>query len=435
MSETTTANVWVAKGVVEERRIVIPEIPARGLLLEVTANGICGTDAHLIGSQPSSPLVLGHEIVGRIVAFGVSHPRTDAADNPIAEGDGIALFPWVPCLTCWGCRRFGPSATTCSNPFVYGIPPEALGLPPLSGQSVAPELSGGFGRHLVVKPGTYFWRVPESMPHEIAALLDPLAVAVRSVDVLKTAPGTWDEVIRPDATAVVLGAGAIGLLAALVLQTAGVSDVIMSGSRPSRLGLAKEIVGDSVLDINEMDAAQRKDYVRGRTHGRGADIVIDATNQPTSLGEALGLVRRLGSVVEVGNIVSEGKRIEIDPAKDICQTNVRLLGVAANPPQSYSEAMALLARHEQLPFERLISSRRSFSELHEALADLAADSVKVLLVAKDMTDKQHLKNVLTCTTGAGLTDPPAKSSTPSRPGMPPSPRRRSKTACNWPQTR
>ena len=382
MTETTTANVWVSRGVLEERRIEIPEIPANGLLIEVTANGICGTDAHLIGSTPSAPLVLGHEIVGRIVAFGSTHPRMDADDNPLAEGDAIALFPWLPCLVCWGCRRFGPSATTCSNPFVYGIPPEALGLAPLANQSAAPELSGGFGRHLVVKPGTYFWRVPEGMPHEIAALLDPLAVAVRSVDVMKTAPGTWDEVIRPDSTAVVLGAGAIGLLAAMVLQSAGVTDVIVSGSRASRLGLARHIVGDSVLDIHDLDAEQRRQYVLDRTNGRGADLVIDATNQPASLGEALGLVRRLGTVVEVGNIVSEGKTIQIDPAEDICQKNVRLLGVAANPPQSYSEAMALLARHEQLPFDRLISSRHTFSHLPDALADLAGDTVKVMLVAE-----------------------------------------------------
>jgi len=264
---------------------------------------------------------------------------------------------------------------------VYGIPPEALGLPPLERAPDSVELTGGFGRHLVVKPGTYCWKIPESMPHEIAALLDPLAVAVRSVDVMKTAPGTWDEVIRPDSTAVVLGAGAIGLLAAMVLRSAGVTNIIMSGSRPSRLSLAKDIAAEHVLDIHEADIDERRRYVLDRTHGRGADLVIDATNQPSALGEALGLVRRLGTVVEVGNIVATGEKLTIDPAQDICQKNVRLLGVAANPPQSYSEAMALLARHDELPFGRLITGRHSFSELPAALADLAGDSVKVMLLA------------------------------------------------------
>jgi len=377
----TTANVWVSQGVVEQQVVTIPDIADGGLLIEVTANGICGTDLHLINTSPSNPLVLGHEIVGRIVDFGSIHSRVDAAGAPLTEGDSIALFPWLPCLVCWGCRRFGPAATTCSNPFVYGIPPEALGLPPLARTPNSVELTGGFGRHLVVKPGTYFWKVPESMPHEIAALLDPLAVAVRSVDVMKTAPGTWDEVIRPDSTAVVLGAGAIGLLAAMVLRSAGVTNIIVSGSRPSRLSLAQDIAAEHVLDIHETDIDERRQYVLDRTHGRGADLVIDATNQPSALGEALGLVRRLGTVVEVGNIVGTGEKLAIDPAQDICQKNVRLLGVAANPPQSYSEAMALLARHNELPFDRLITGRHSFSALPAALADLAGDSVKVMILA------------------------------------------------------
>ena len=381
-SETTTASVWVGEGVVEEWTVAIPEIPAGGLLIEVTANGICGTDLHLISSKPKRPLVLGHEIVGRIVAFGEGTAQADAAGNALAIGDGIALFPWLPCLRCWSCRRFGPAATTCENSFVYGIPPEALGLPESPRASGAPELTGGFGRHLVVKPGTYFWRVPESMPHEIAALLDPLAVAVRTVDMLKTAVGTWDEVIRPDSTAVVLGAGAVGLLASLVLRSAGVTDIIVSGSRPSRLAMARDLGAESVIDIHETDAATRRQLVLDRTNGRGADLVIDATNQPQSLTEALSMVRRLGSVIEVGNIVSTGETIRVDPAEDICQKNVRLMGLAANPPQSYSEAIALLSRHRELPFERLITGRHTFSSMNAALEDLAGDSVKVMLVAE-----------------------------------------------------
>lgn len=388
MPDTTTAHVWVGRNEVEEWSIPIPDIPAAGLLLEVTVNGICGTDAHLIRSTPSSPLVLGHEIVGRIVAFGSVHPRTDAADEPLREGDAVALFPWLPCLVCWGCRRFGPSATTCSNPFVYGIPPEALGLPPLVDDKPdtggpRTSLSGGFGRHLVVRSGTYFWKVPADMPHEVAALLDPLAVAVRSVDVARTAAGTWDEVIRPDSTAVVLGAGAVGLLAVMVLQAAGIENVIVSGSRPRRLALAERL-GAATIDIRSTNPEERRRAVLERTSGRGADLVIDASSQPTALGEALGMVRRLGTVVEVGNIVSTGESIPIDPAVQVCQQNVRLLGVAANPPQSYSEAMALLRRHERLPFRELITARRDFAHLGEALDDLAGDSVKVMLVAESV---------------------------------------------------
>jgi len=380
---TTTANVWVAEGTVESWELPLPEPPQGGMLLEVTANGICGTDLHLISQQPSKPLVLGHEIVGRIVAFGGGHSQRDAADEPLRVGDSVALFPWLPCLRCWACRRFGPAATTCTDSFVYGIPPEALGLAPLATTATAgPSLTGGFGRHLTVLPGTYLWRVPEHVPATIASLLDPLAVAVRVVDMARTATGTWDEALTPDATAVVLGAGAVGLLVAMTLRAVGVGNVIVSGSRPSRLSAAADIGATTVLDRNALSVDERRTAVMDHTSGRGADLVIDATNQPTALNEAFAMVRRLGTIIEVGNIVSSGVEVALDPARDVCQKNVRLLGVAANPPRSYAEAMALLSRHNEIPFARLITRVHGFDHLDAALEDLAGDSVKVVLTAQ-----------------------------------------------------
>lgn len=377
----TSANVWVGKNRLERRSLPLPEPPVQGLLLEVTANGICGTDVHLIGQDPTAPMILGHEIVGRVVAFGQGHPQTDAEGQPLREGDTVALFPWVPCLTCWSCRRFGPGATTCAEPFVYGVPPEAIGLTPLSAaEEAALPLTGGFGQHLAVRQGTYLWRVPETLSPAVASLLDPLAVAVRSVDLARTAPGAWDEVLTPDATAVVLGAGAIGLLTSLVLRHVGVGTVAVSGSRPGRLSLARELGIDRVMDIGELSADERRRVVHDMTGGRGADLVIDATNSPAALGEALALVRRLGTVIEVGNIVPTGSGITLDPARDICQRSVRLLGVSFNPPRSYTEGMALLSR-SGIPFERLIARSFSFDDVGSALEALSGDAVKVTLTA------------------------------------------------------
>ncbi|MCW7945173.1 hypothetical protein AAW14_24985 [Streptomyces hygroscopicus] len=376
--EVTSANVWVGKNRFERRTLPLPEPPEQGLLLEVTANGICGTDVHLVGQDPTAAMILGHEIVGRIVAFGPGHPHTDAEDQPLREGDTVALFPWVPCLTCWSCRRFGPGATTCSEPFVYGVPPEAIGLTPCATDESL-SLTGGFGRHLAVRPGTYLWRVPQSLSPAVASLLDPLAVAVRCVDLARTAPGAWDEVLTPDATAVVLGAGAIGLLTSLALRQVGVGTVVVSGSRPGRLEVARELGIDRVMDIGELGVDERRRAVHDMTGGRGADLVIDATNSPAALSEALAMVRRLGTVIEVGNIVPTGSSITVDPARDICQRSVRLLGVSFNPPRSYTEGMALLARNGSIPFERLITRSFSFDDIGSALEALGGDAVKVTL--------------------------------------------------------
>jgi len=99
--ETTTANVWVGRHRFETMEMPLPAPPAEGLVLEVTANGICGSDRHFVSGEPTAPLVLGHEIVGKIAGFGFGHPRMDAAGKTLREGDTVALFPWVPCLKCW----------------------------------------------------------------------------------------------------------------------------------------------------------------------------------------------------------------------------------------------------------------------------------------------------------------------------------------------
>ncbi|MGW7824750.1 zinc-dependent alcohol dehydrogenase [Streptomyces puniciscabiei] len=380
--ERTTAYAWVGSNRLELVTPPMPEPPAGGLLLEVTANGICGTDLHLLSREPKRPFVLGHEIVGRIVAFGAGHDRRDADDRPLTEGDQAALFPWVPCRWCWACRRFGPAAATCTEAFVYGIPLEDIGLQGRTPAGEGPALTGGFGRHLAVLPGTYLWRVPNDMPTGIASLLDPLGVAVRSVDLARTGSGTWDETITADATAVVLGAGPVGLLTGLVLRSAGVGTVIVSGSRPGRLAAARDVGMDLVLDTAATDADDRRRAVLDVTGGRGADVVIDAASKPAALKEALGMVRRMGTVVEAGNIVPSGDAVTIDPALDICQRNIRLLGMSHNPPRSFSAAMALLARHRTIPFDRLLTHVRAFDRIDDAMHDLTdRHAVKVSLAA------------------------------------------------------
>lgn len=382
---TTPAQVWTGAGRISAQLLPIPDLTPGSMLLRVAATGICGTDRHLAIEDPPFPTVLGHEIAGEIVAFGEGTRRSDAAGEPLGEGDRVALFPWIPCGACWACRRFGPAAATCSEGFVYGIPFELTGAgerSPLAGRADTwPWLTGGFGEHLFVYPGTWMWKVPPSMPWEVAALLDPTGVAVRAVDLARTPTGTWDEVLTPDATAVVQGAGPVGLLTAIALREAGVGDVVMIGSRPGRLAAAAGLDAvDHVIDVSSTDPVARLRAVRDRTGGRGADLVVDCTNDPGAFGEALELVRRLGTVIEVGNMVNPGATVPVDPARHVCQRNIRLLGMSANPPRSFAEAMALLSRHDRIAFAELVTHRVPRAQLGVALDALGEpDTVKVVV--------------------------------------------------------
>jgi threonine dehydrogenase-like Zn-dependent dehydrogenase len=196
----------------------------------------------------------------------------------------------------------------------------------------------------------------------------------------RTATGTWDEVLTPDSTAVVQGAGPVGLLTVLVLRAVGVHRLIVIGARPARLAAAAALGATEVIDVRATDAHQRLARVRAMTGGRGADLVIDCSNAPAALIEGIRLSRRLGTVVEVGNMVNAGSEVRLDPAMDICQHNVRLLGMSANPPRSYSEAMALLGRGD-LPFACLITDQVPLSEPEAALTAMGGEAIKVVLVA------------------------------------------------------
>lgn len=382
--DTAVASVWSGPDQLAIQQLPVPSAPAGGLLLRVAANGICGTDVHLLTQTPPRPTVLGHEIVGTVEAFGTGTPHKDAADVDIAIGDRVALFPWIPCGSCWACRRFGPAAATCERGFVYGVPFAMTGagdFSPLEDGTEAPALTGGYGSHIAMHPGTYFWRVPDAMTSSVASLLDPLAVAVRAVDMARTATGTWDEVLRPDATAVVQGAGAVGLLTAIVLRAVGVGRVVVSGARPTRLAAARDLGAAETLDVRATSSDERVAAVRSMTGGRGADLVIDCSNDPSALVEAIHMSRRLGTVIEVGNMVNAGSQVLVDPATDICQRNIKLLGMSANPPQSYAEAIALLGRAD-LPFADLITHEVPLTDPREAMRALAGDAVKVVLVAE-----------------------------------------------------
>jgi threonine dehydrogenase-like Zn-dependent dehydrogenase len=377
-----TAAVWTGPDRLERMDLPLPAPPAGGLVLRVDANGICGTDLHLLGSAPPRPTVLGHEIVGTILGFGEATQRADAAGVPLVEGDRVALFPWVPCGQCWACHRFGPAAATCSRGFVYGIPFALTGAgdaSALEDDTAAPALTGGYGSHLLVHPGTYYWRVPDDMPSSVAALLDPLAVAVRAVNLARTGTGSWDEVLTPDATALVQGAGPVGLLTVLVLRAYGVGQVLVLGARANRLAAATAFGAQETFDIRATTAEQRLARIRALTGGRGADLVIGCSNAPDAFVEGIRLTRRLGTMVEVGNMVNAGSEVRLDPATDICQRNIRLLGMSANPPRSYHEAMALLGRRD-LPFASLITDQFPLSQPEAALDAMQRNAIKVTLV-------------------------------------------------------
>lgn len=359
--ETGKAAVWLAKHSIETRSIPIPDVQEDGLLIRMEASGVCGTDGHLIEGDPPYPAIMCHEICGKIVEMGSRANETlNVYGGPLKVGDRIALYPWIMNPRSEGCLKYGPGTCTVTNDsFVYGIPFPKLGL---EGDEIissrvdeAPYFKGGFAEYVYVFPDTYVWKLPDDMPSEVAGLLDPLAVAVRSVELAQTAPGVHEEAFNTSSQVVVVGAGPVGVLTALVCRMMGVEKVIMIGARKTRLRLSKEVAEvDEIIDIHEMDSTDRIQRVKDITSG-GADVVIQCANVTSAFVEGLEMIRRLGTLVETGNMVNQGSEVMIDPAKHICLKHARILGMSANHPGAFDKAFHILKRHQKIPFTKLFT--------------------------------------------------------------------------------
>ena len=265
--------------------------PPGGLLATVDYGGVCGTDVHLqAGRLPIPvPLVLGHEGVGRVAAFGAGVQR-DALGVPLAVGDRITWASSIACGTCFYCRD-AQEPTLCERRRIYGI---------TRGLSEPPHLTGSWAESIRLEPGTTVVRLDERRPSEAVIALGCAGPTVVH-GLLHETP------VRPGDAVVVQGAGPVGMAAAMYAHLAGAHPVILIGAPATRLELAAELgVGDTRLDIDQLDPGARLERVRDLTDGRGADLVAECTGVPAAVSEALELARPGARVLVLGQYTDHG---------------------------------------------------------------------------------------------------------------------------------
>src|SRR5450755_2427725 len=243
------------------------------VLVQVAACGICGSDVH--GYDGSSgrripPIVMGHEAAGTIAAVG-------EGVNGLTEGDRVTLDSTVYCGECAPCRR--GDINLCDSRQVLGV-------------SCGDYRRAGAFAEFVVAPARIIHRLPDSLSFSDAALLEAVAVALHAVSLVPVAPGS---------TALVVGAGTIGLLLQQALRVAGCSRVFVTDVDPTRLKLSQEIGATATLPAGT-DLDQQ---ILQLTNGDGVDIAVEAVGKTETVNTAINSVRKSGSVILVGNIFPE----------------------------------------------------------------------------------------------------------------------------------
>lgn len=278
------------------------------VLVRVKACGICGSDVH--GYDGSSgrripPIVMGHEAAGTVAAAGSNA-------SGIREGDRVTLDSTIYCGSCAYCRR--GEVNLCNWRQVLGVS--------------TPEYrrAGAFAEYVAV-PRRIVYHLPDNIAFAEAAMVEPLAVAVHAVSLSE---------IKQNSTALVVGAGMIGLLVLQALRAKKCSRVYVTDIDDTRLRLAEEFGAAATINASKVDAAAE---VQQLTSGTGVDIAVEAVGSSATVKSAIGSVRKGGTVTLIGNILPS---VEI-PLQAVVSRQIRLQGSAASSGE-YPECIDMLAR-------------------------------------------------------------------------------------------
>lgn len=235
--------------------VAAPDAAGRALV-KVARVGVCGTDVKLLsGAIPVAlPRVLGHEIVGTVVAAG---PR-----GVPKEGARVLVDPVITCGYCDLCRR--DRGNLCRNGALMGR-----------------DLDGGFAE-LVAVDERQLHSIPDAVDDDAAALLQVLSTCIHAQTMVEVFPGQ---------TAVVLGLGVSGQLHVQLLRARGLTSVIGVTRSQARRDLAARLGATAVATPEEAS-----EVVAAHTDGRGADLVVESAGVPATLAQAVELAG-LGTVV------------------------------------------------------------------------------------------------------------------------------------------
>ncbi len=268
-----------------------PAVGPDDVLVAVEACGICGSDIHGYDGSTGRripPIVMGHEAAGTVVAIG-----KNVTDLPV--GTPVTFDSMVSCGGCDFCRD--GHRNLCDNRQVVGVSCGDY------------RRHGAFAERIAV-PRRIVYPLPAGMPMEHAALIEAVSVAVHAAAITP---------IRLGDTAVIVGAGMIGLLAIQAVRAAGASRVIAVDLSDLRLQTAANLGADELVNAGKTDAIAR---VRQLTGGRGADIAMEVVGATATVKTAIESVRKGGTVTLVGNVAPT---IEL-PLQSVVTREIRLQG-------------------------------------------------------------------------------------------------------------
>lgn len=293
-----------------------PEPGPGQVLLRNAYTGICGSDLHRYFAPPGAPSrlpdphpltgatlpqVLGHEFSGTVVGLG-------GEVDSVATGDRVAVWPVYYCGKCAACRK--GTVNACRSVGFHGLTSNG----------------GGMAEYTTV-PATMLHRLPDNVDLRMGALVEPMAVAWHAVGISE---------IRPGQTALISGAGPIGIGLWFALRARGVETIVVSEPSPTRRAVLRALGAQHVVDPLSGDLAAAVDEA---TEGAGAAVAFDAAGAPAAVLPVLEVLAPGGRLVVVA---LHEANVELNLSV-LVHAEISIHGAMAHLPSDFDAVIAAMA--------------------------------------------------------------------------------------------
>ena len=304
MGEKMMAQVVKAPYHMEYCEVPVPRISDDEVLVKVKVCGICGSDWSIYTGNYAAdklPMITGHEFWG--VAEKVGKNVTG-----VKEGDRVAVDICLTCGTCYFCRR--NDGLLCQTFTQLGI-----------------HTDGGFAEY-VRAPGKNCYLIPDSVDDWAAAFIEPLTAVIHAGQRMDAGIG---------ASVAVIGTG-LGVLHGALAKARAAAPVIVIGTNPERLEIAKKMGADFVIDSNQTPDTVAE--VLRLTGGIGVDYVIESVGSEKTYEQAFKMLRR-GGKLEAFGIVPQGRPAALEPYEFVLGEK-KVSGSCAGIGNNWGDAIKLL---------------------------------------------------------------------------------------------
>jgi L-iditol 2-dehydrogenase len=342
----------VAAVEVEERPE--PHVDANGVgaVLEVESCGICGTDARTFFNgdpRAAPPWVLGHEPVGVLAEVA---PEAKLPEG-VASGDRVFLGSILTCGECRPCLE--GRQNLCVHHGLYGYSP----------------YQGAYAEYAPV-PGIALknlFPLSADLPSDLATTADPFACALNGIEMAE---------VRIGDTLVILGAGPIGCVQALMGRSAGAGRILLGDVSEGRRALADQVVGDVVDEVFDPGDDNGVAFVEGATRGAGAERVIVAAPAKPAQQAALRMAGPAARVVYFAGLPKHSPTVDFD-ANEMHYKELAVLGAYGATPRQYRITLDWLERQSDRA-ERIVTHVLPLDRIGEGFAAIkSGEGLKVVI--------------------------------------------------------